>query len=112
MSKRHVTVTITEKLIRELNPCRDGFNALKHLLPAKLSTNPDDNIDLALEIAQSDRACCYHDDSWWLAARFRQYDGLPDTDTGGLFYKDMQDPTIIAQRLAMVADALASKDGR
>lgn len=102
--KSHVTVSLTRKLLESLNPCGDGFDGIEHLLPATLSTDPEKNIDLAHEIARTERAYEGNYDVRWLY--YTLVDSWEDLNY------EAYDPWINAQLLAAVADVIATKKGR
>ena len=127
--KWHTTVTITEEIVDRYDPCRSGKeNALAAgVLPCTLSTDPDENVDLALRVAQlvaSDGVpdeCLgcrvtttgYHVE--WLAKMMDALDveGVDwalhySTNTGDHF--DLV--SRLAQCFAWVADKLATEEGR
>lgn len=110
--KTHGTVMITRKLLEHYNACRFGLQCVAALLPARISTNVDDNFDLACQLAQVERP-----DVGWLATvvGLRAFDdvykilSLAVLDQNG---DADQDPMVIAQRLAMIADKMLSDKGR
>jgi hypothetical protein len=46
--KRHDTITITEDYLLTLRPCEYGLHDARPFLPATLSTDPSDNLTLAM----------------------------------------------------------------
>lgn len=121
--KDHVKVKFTRKMLEEYDPCDTGLEEALSLLPATLSTNPEDNYALALTIAQSERALIGGNDAYWLVIEAtRQYGVYVDADYryGDPALNDWwpdrleesTDPFLIAQYLAMVADHLATGQGK
>jgi hypothetical protein len=123
--KKHTTVIITIEMLDALGPCRPGREAWQDLLPAKLSTDPLENLDLALEMIERDRVRINKwDDARWLAAHLCNVAVWPDSDyytvSPGNINADNErvdcgesfDGFLIAQYLAWAADAIATKEGR
>lgn len=126
---KHKTITITLSYLRRLGACSAALKALKEakILPAKISTDPDDNLKLALELTQAPASEIYpehHCSRWlpWLAGQHVHNTDLPvddalraqyvfalETDS---HYDGENDPTIAAQMLAMIADHLLTKQGK
>lgn len=129
MEKEHQTVTITMTKLANAGACYAAREALKHhkLLPATLSTDPDDNLDLAFKLVTlraypnypANAATC----SRWLPW-FAQNMGSEDANQcqylhSGCFFEERagsscgeNDPTVVAQMLAMIADAICEREGR
>ena len=121
--KTHKTFTITKKFLASLEACVRGVSKIEHLLPAKISTDPEQNIALAIEIAEVERSTdAGWADTWWLAAHALQkadtfypdaFRGWPDSynfDNAGA--NPDADPFVVAQYLAWAADALLTKQGK
>lgn len=117
--KKHVTIDFTIEMLDKLNPCAAGREAALAFLPAKISTDPEKNIALALKLAQAPRASDgrWEDALWLEAVVLKDYGTWPDCDyqrRGGIriIRDEADDPLLIAQYLAMVADKLATDAGR
>jgi hypothetical protein len=116
--KKHTTVTITRKMLEELGACGEGLQFLEVVCgnKAKISTDPVANMDLALDLVDWH---LQHDWRWghaaWLAEQV-----LGESYTSGvtIAVSDIEDLMSghdafqVAQQLAWVADALATKAGR
>lgn len=115
----HSTVTITEADVRAFYPCDDGIkNAVETgLFPMVISTDPEANIELALTIADAQRAHDACDDVWWLLSKVaadRHVYGVagPYISPFTLFSSDViskyasTDATLGMQALAALADVL------
>lgn len=114
--KKHTTVTITLKMLEDARACWSGQASAEPFLPATISTDPEQNLDLAIELAQSEagKHVTWLDDaignsSYSCTCTSCLNDG---GDARGKLYDTGEDPTIIAQVLAAVADAIATKGGR
>ena len=122
---KHTTVTVTDQLLINRGACGAARNSLRPLLPAKLSTRPELNLDLACAVIDTVRDNHYL--QAWLDWMFN--DALEtyadNTRPDGVDYfrncrgtwlddgRDYRsDPFIIAQWLAAIADGLARKQGR
>ena len=46
--KAHKTVTVTRRMLERSGACEDGLNEVADLLPAVISTDPEDNLELAI----------------------------------------------------------------
>lgn len=134
----HGTFTITRTWLEARGACYSSMTALDaaRLLPITISTDPDENVDLAVELVQTTAwpymGLVYFEPitRWlhWLAlqASSRGEEGTHLTDfyqanEGTCFYLrqiDLNrrggecDPTLLAQLLAMLADAFLIGDGR
>lgn len=113
----------TVEMLDKFNPCATGRAAALPFLPAKLSTYPEKNIELALELAQSESV----NTAWLKNSIVVSPNGDSDVDiccdvcdpdyhydSGGrdLRRSSSGDPFLIAQYLAWVADSIATRDGR
>lgn len=108
--KIHTTVKITRRMLTRLHACPRGTRKVEKLLPAEISTDPEQNYKLAIELVELDDAW---DDSHWLAVETIGADGVPSLYcTDGYSGGSERDPYVVAQRLAWVADAIATKRGR
>lgn len=130
-AKPHRTVRITHKMLLDLRACRSGLSAAEPFLSARVSTDPDANLPLALRICDAVWAGFdgkgfdtnnYHraaDNVSWLIDEMNLH------GEGTLFWSDGNGPNgpferqyhgtdagVIAQQLAMIADAILSKRGR
>lgn len=110
--KKHTTVTITKKTLEDLGACFAGVEDVRHLLPAKLSTDPEKNYKIALKLADSRSARIGLDRAWWLMVTIAREHTLPNSLLVGAYHYTQLDAWVIAQYLAWVADALATRDGR
>jgi hypothetical protein len=110
--KTHKTIRITRRDIRRWGACLSGVADVAALLPARLSTNPEHNLRLALKLA--DQANKYDDRPYWLVRQyFTSDDALPDTPLlVGSIYDTQFDAYIIAQWLAWIADKLLTEQGK
>lgn len=121
--KKHVTIDFTIEMLDKLNPCPAGREAALAFLPAKLSTDPEENIDLACALACSERAAAGQSDARWLMSKVAgdtsiiccsgcdrdyYYNALHERSGGD----PHEDPLLIAQYLAWIADKLATDAGR
>jgi hypothetical protein len=48
--KKHTTVTVSDKLLERIGACRSAREGVAFALPAKLSTDPEQNITLANDL--------------------------------------------------------------
>lgn len=112
--KKHTTFVITRRLLKKAGACRGGIERVVHLLPAKLSTDPEKNYKIAFALADSDAAHDGTDDAHFLAGMYSgEYDKLPDEHLlVGAHFNTERDAYVTAQYLAWVADALLTKAGR
>lgn len=117
--KTHRRVRLTAKMLRDLRPCGYGYDAALAFLPASISTDPEDNLELALRIADSERARQGFSDVYWLSLRtFGSDVGSDDAYPDESYwhrdqYRQMSDdPVLGTQHLAMVADAILRGRGR
>lgn len=111
----HKSVRLTAKMLDALNPCEAGFAAVQKYLPVDISSDPDDNLKLALRLADSARANCGYSDVYWLSLKLTDHnDEYPDGDywLGDRYRHISDDPMLVAQYLAMVADAILTRSGR
>lgn len=129
--KKHVTVLLTEDMVREARVC-GAVEHYKALLPAKISTDPEKNLRLAVKLAKHPRATTNPGDLEFLLWQilgmctglgFETDANMPDGD-----YVDWPedshveveeptarahtDPMVIQQWLAWIADRIATRDGR
>lgn len=112
--KSHTTVTITRRMLADLHACPEGLYNIRHLLPMKVSTDVEENLDLACELADSPRAVFgHHCDTVWLLYQ------LDHTQvTHGNFVPKLAgenpfcDAWVVAQHLAAIADIIATKKGK
>lgn len=120
-AKPHCRVKITASFVKKLNPCADGWKAGKRLLPVTVSTDPEQNIKLALDLHQIGAM----KEVDWLAdavapGRIRAgcsceacNRNLPPTAVHAAPSDDeMSGPMIIAQNLAEIADTIATSGGK
>lgn len=117
-TKKHTTVTITRAWLKKFKCCAAGIASIEHLLPAKISTDVEQNLDLAYEICNTPRAqgandtlflAIMVDDADYTSPDSDYYD-TPKHDT---YHNNFSaDVGLTAQYLANVADALATKEGR
>lgn len=113
--KTHKTIMYTVEMLDKLNPCSSGRASARPFLPAKLSTDPEENIELALELAQADPKLNM---TWFATASAEGTVVACDRDyhydsTGANANREShRDPFLIAQYLAWIADAIATRDGR
>lgn len=125
--KTHNTITITAKWLASRGACKDGRKDVEALLPATISTDPVENIELAEAlIAATDGAGRFNGSTYsnidWLTDRCRGNSrwplDSPDSDysttrlgnwTGA---KPHEDPYVVAQWLAFAADAWLMCKGR
>jgi hypothetical protein len=132
----HGTFTITRTWLVERNACQASLTALdaSGLLPITISTDPDENVDLADELVQTpaypkDRfgaggtvtrwvewlidclAVFNFDEDVWIAdSPYPRGPILEQVDYMGQY--GANDPTLLAQILAMIADAYLMTEGR
>lgn len=114
--KTHKTIKITAKMLEGLRACSDGLERVSSLLPLEISTNPEENIRVAIKVA---KASSFYDDTFWLMATLvspsdaeADQDYWYDKDGADIGARSYDDTYIIAQRLAACADVLLSKRGR
>jgi hypothetical protein len=111
--KKHTTVAITEEMLQRHMPCGPGLDCARPLLPAKFSTDPHKNLKLADKWTKTDRP---FDLSWLTAALCDLYITTPDEyDEVRLVdetYDWSRDAWVVAQNMAIIADHLATKEGR
>ncbi len=114
--KPHRTVTITRRYLEWTGACPVGIARASHLLPAKISTDPEANIRLACELVYiGDRGNPNRTlsqggiGSVFYGAGYRVYNDLSSAcvDCG-----EGIDVGFIAQGLAILADELLSARGR
>lgn len=103
-------------MLRSLGACAQGVLEMSRFLPAKISTNPERNLPLALKLAKAHGDDDGHiDRAHWFAAKVLNNSErlLPDSNLlVGDAYDTQYDAFIIAQWLAWSADYLATKAGR
>lgn len=115
-------IVLTRAMIEQRFPCPDGLRNALQFLPARLSTDPEQNIALACRLACSKRADDGCHDTAWLLVELTGANTWPDESNKSKRSKDYPynppwscpsaDPLIIAQTLAMIADYYATKAGR
>lgn len=116
--KKHGTVKITRKMLDELEPC-STVEAFYPFLPATLSTDPLDNLELADGLARLDSLNGLD----WLANHRVLVPDVGDdcycchtapcefiTELNRI--GDERDPYVIAQYLAAIADATLTMRGK
>lgn len=119
--RTHKCITITEKMLRDQGACIDGLEQARQFLPARISTDPEENLELAMDLADSARAIAQWEDARWFAS-------VLDAESLGMYRPDndyffdqtdnrvdannARDPMLIAQYLAWAADALLTRRGR
>ena len=120
----HVTVTITEDFVERFEPCII-FESVRHLLPATISTDPEDNIELAVAIL-STREIDEPSMCWCVECRISHHTmhvgwllRVLGVEVGTFGYTELRDHLprepwpvdagIIAQQLAMLADLLDTR---
>lgn len=114
--KPHTTVTLDRKWFKKHRACADGLRNVAHLLPVTLSTDPEENIDLAYELADTKDgsgctcySCTCEADVTWLEDTVTQSAEIVwqhPLDSGRF------DLSLLCQMLAAVADKLATQQGR
>lgn len=70
--KNHTTITITNTLIKTYGPCTEGYNQAREVLPVNISTDPEQNIDLAIMMANTYTDTNFPDELYqliWLVRR-------------------------------------------
>lgn len=111
--KPHRTFTITKRMLKAEGVCSEGMRAVAHLLPAKLSTDPEKNLKIACALADSNYARGGGDAGYWLRNAFVFDYVMPSSLLAAESqYYTQRDAWITAQWLAWVADALLSRTGR
>lgn len=114
--KTHKTVTITEQWLRDYGRfCWSGIERMSRHLPATISTDPNKNLDLACDIASrlidvaetGQGTPC--DVYYMVLVIVDDVEMLSDSDA---FRPCEQDPGVIAQQLAAIADKLLTEQGR
>ncbi len=121
---KHQTVTITLEMLRAAGACAAGHADHAHLLPATISTDYEDNIDLAIEMAEVDRRISIDLENdparvfrlQWLMYHFEVSTAdivLFDRSAWRSHASDRSlDVGLVAQGLALVAEAILSKQER
>lgn len=114
--KTHKTITVTKRMLcKKLNACDGGVADVKSFLPATVSTDPEDNIKLAIKLIEA--GVGHHaafivnhvayDPALYLSLEERS--NSLNGQTGLAWYKD---PYTMAQMLAAGADAILTSKGR
>ena len=111
-TKYHTTVKITRKKLLKLDACEFGLQQVRSLLPAKISTDPHENFELAEALICASASWRLH----WLARKVSDYTFEIDAQAaysvaGRSFFAD-HDGWQVAQQLAAIADYIATKEGR
>lgn len=117
----HRTVRLTARKLRDLGACEEGVDGFKEFLPCKISTDPEENIDLALRLVafeEQERDTVYtlsslsatldwneNDIAGWADADAHDI-GKPGEDNWRL------DPYRTAQVLAAYADSILVRSGK
>lgn len=67
----HQTLTVTADMLEDMNACTRMIKRLGHaqLLPAKISTDPEANLDLAIHLSENLSYDEMYDAVWWLYVR-------------------------------------------
>lgn len=123
--KIHRTMTVTEKTLGRMRACPSGREDIAPLLPLKISTDPEQNIDLAIELVQ--RNAVMHVD-WFndrCAGRITSLEYCDDDRhwtkqakrplaKDGVYYDThvYRDVPLVAQWLAHAADKYLTRKGR
>lgn len=123
-TKVHRTVQLTAQSLVTLGCCREGVDEVASMLPADVSTDPEQNIALAEALAELDKAYYPQDVAGisslvWCASQYGK-GGVDDLDVycvGGARSRSGQRPYgtdigIIAQGLAMAADRILTREGK
>lgn len=113
--KTHKTVTVTARMLKKFGACDEGIETVSEFLPAKLSTDPEKNIELACHMVDSAAALTRNfDGGHWLVHRATtESDVFPDGELlVGDYFDTQRDAWITAQYLAWVADGIATRAGR
>ena len=120
--KKHTTVQLTLERIQRARPCAPGLRAAQMLLPVKISTDPEKNIELALDWLQLNEHLSHGHPSWaamdarlWAHwAMLHIVPGANCDDYPDLPSEYLQPNTVglVAQWLAWMADAIATEEGR
>ena len=118
---KHAIVTITERDVRRFSPCEGGIEeaVTLGLLPLTISTDPDENIEIALEIVDAERARLWNDDVWWLLSKVTEslYTWNTSAKYAGVFAlanselissNSATDACVVTQQLAALADVIHS----
>lgn len=114
----HRTLKITEKLLYTYAACIAGKErAIARGLPVTISTDPEENIELACQIiGEVDESGCVGPacDVLWLADVLTnaQYDCLYSRDYGYDLDPAASDPYYLAQILAQAADGYFRRRGK
>lgn len=124
--KTHKTIQITREMLLATRPCALGLAAVEHLLPMTFSTDPEENVDLAHELA-SDLVKAAGDvpdwyfgsNAWWMRELCPADRQDFDRQLNGLYYSCMspkmrplqRDFSLTCQMIAIVAEILLSERG-
>ena len=120
--KRHRRLEVTRSMLKKLEACPNGIRAMRRYLPARLSTDPEQNIALAMRIhnEDDDGQDRVHNVRWlWgrVAGRCPCPGCMPELSESVRgcrtyeLYEPHQDPYVTAQILAWIADATLALEG-
>lgn len=108
-TKYHGEIMITRDYLQEMKACIDSINAVCGLLPVTLSTDPEDNLEVAEtlieDVERMDRLWFLRRTGCWKCT-CREVP-LPAVD-----FADLNDPYVVAQFLAHYADRVLTKEGK
>lgn len=119
--KFHTTITITRSELEAKGACTRGLAAASALLPAKVSTDPEQNIELALAFVEQCDGANWRalDFLYWYATAAYDYAAAYDADAAdaandAAYDADAyaSDISLVAQVLAIIADAVACNQGK
>lgn len=105
-AKPHETLTIDLALLRGLCACLSGLDRVAGLLPATISTDPEENVELACALVD----CQAGRDVLWLFSTIATETGRCCDQCVGMFTDfdravlSCEDPYVLAQWLAATAD--------
>lgn len=114
--KYHGTVKITQTLLHRLNACGIGMRQVSPFLPATISSDPEDNVDLGNLLA----VCCGSEVRWLYRTvighsapyvNWACYYNSKNNTVYGYMEADL-DGWVIAQWLAHIADRMLTERGR
>lgn len=120
--KTHTTVKVTERLLKSRRACSGGLHRMEPFLPATLHTDVEKNLDLAISMIDHINALFRYseplvrlNDVHWLTLTLNLESDV--TDNGYLIGDTCRtinnfDASVVAQRLAAIADKLATEAGR